>query len=154
MNEQIQVVTTSTGSTLWSALVIIALLVGAWFLGEFLEDRLKNIERLDKTLRRFAGAVAKYSIYVIAIVMVLTKVGVPTASLLAVLGAAGLAIGLALQGSLANFAGGVLILLLRPFKVGDWISAQGVDGSVKEISILGVECQLQLILPSLFSIRI
>lgn len=139
MNEQIQVVTTSTGSTLWSALVIIALLVGAWFLGGFLEDRLKNIERLDKTLRRFAGAVAKYAIYVIAVVMVLTKVGVPTASLLAVLGAAGLAIGLALQGTLSNISAGVMLLFLRPFNVGDTITAAGITGTVKNLGLFATE---------------
>src|SRR5690606_40112067 len=61
--------------------------------------------------------------------------GVKTSSLVALVGAAGLAVGLALQGSLANFAGGVLILLFKPFKVGDYIEAQGVDGTVKEITI-------------------
>ena len=71
--------------------------------------------------------------------MVITQLGVKTSSLVAIVGAAGLAIGLALQGSLANFAGGVLILIFKPFKVGDWISAQGVDGSVKEISIFNTK---------------
>mgnify|MGYP000571977985 CR=1 FL=1 len=67
--------------------------------------------------------------------LVITQLGVKSSSLVAVVGAAGLAIGLALQGSLANFAGGVLILLIKPFKVGDWIAAQGIEGAVKEISI-------------------
>jgi small conductance mechanosensitive channel len=66
---------------------------------------------------------------------VITQLGVQSSSLVAMIGAAGLAIGLALQGSLANFAGGVLILLFKPFKVGDFITAQGVDGTVKEITI-------------------
>ena len=68
-------------------------------------------------------------------VIVITQLGVQSSSLVAIIGAAGLAIGLALQGSLANFAGGVLLLLFKPFKVGDFISAQGVDGTVREISI-------------------
>lgn len=68
-----------------------------------------------------------------------TQVGVESTSLLAVLGTAGLAIGLALQGSLANFAGGILILILRPFKVGDFISAQGIDATVKKISIFNTK---------------
>ena len=72
-------------------------------------------------------------------VLVVTQLGVKTSSLVAMIGAAGLAIGLALQGSLANFAGGVLILLFKPFKLGDWISAQGVDGAVKEISIFNTK---------------
>ena len=71
--------------------------------------------------------------------MVVTNLGVESASLVAIIGAAGLAIGLALQGSLSNFAGGVLILLLKPFKVGDFISAQGIDGTVKEISIFNTK---------------
>ena len=71
----------------------------------------------------------------ILFVLVITQLGVKSSSLVAVVGAAGLAIGLALQGSLANFAGGVLILIFKPFKVGDWIEAQGVSGTVKDISI-------------------
>jgi small conductance mechanosensitive channel len=100
---------------------------------------MKKVERLDKTLRHFIGAVAKYSIYVIAIVMVLTKVGVPTASLLAVLGAAGLAIGLALQGTLSNIAAGVMLLFLRPFNVGDTITAAGITGTVKNLGLFATE---------------
>ena len=72
-------------------------------------------------------------------IVVLGTLGIETTTFAAVIAAGGLAIGLALQGSLANFAGGVLILLLKPFKVGDWISAQGVDGSVKEISIFNTK---------------
>ena len=72
---------------------------------------------------------------ILLFVLVITQFGVQTSSLVAILGAAGLAIGLALQGSLANFAGGVLILLFKPFKHGDFIEAQGVSGTVKEISI-------------------
>jgi small conductance mechanosensitive channel len=71
--------------------------------------------------------------------LVITQLGVESASLVAIIGAAGLAVGLALQGSLANFAGGVLILLIKPFRVGDFISAQGVDGTVKEISIFNTK---------------
>ena len=89
----------------------------------------------DLTLERFIADLINWTLKILLFVLVVTQLGVESASLVAVIGAAGLAIGLALQGSLANFAGGVLILLLRPFKVGDWISAQGVDGAVKEISI-------------------
>ena len=67
--------------------------------------------------------------------MVITQLGIETTSLVAVIGAAGLAIGLALQGSLSNFAGGVLIIVLKPFKIGDWIESQGISGSVKETSL-------------------
>jgi small conductance mechanosensitive channel len=89
----------------------------------------------DVTLEKFIEDLINWSLKIILFVLVITQLGVASTSLVAVIGAAGLAIGLALQGSLANFAGGVLILLLKPFKVGDWISAQGVEGTVQEISI-------------------
>ncbi|RNC91839.1 MAG: mechanosensitive ion channel family protein [Allomuricauda sp.] len=93
----------------------------------------------DLTLEGFLQSFINIVLHVTLVVLVVTQLGVKTSSLIAMLGAAGLAIGLALQGSLANFAGGVLILLFKPFKVGDWISAQGVDGSVKEISIFSTK---------------
>ena len=89
----------------------------------------------DLTLESFLQSFINFSLKGILFVLVITQLGVKSSSLVAVVGAAGLAIGLALQGSLANFAGGVLILIFKPFKVGDWIEAQGVSGTVKDISI-------------------
>lgn len=89
----------------------------------------------DVALETFLQSFINIGLKIILFVVVISQLGVQTTSLAAVLGAAGLAIGLALQGSLSNFAGGVLILLFKPFKVGDFISAQGVEGTVKEISI-------------------
>lgn len=89
----------------------------------------------DLTLESFLQSFISLSLKGILFVLVITQLGVKSSSLVAVVGAAGLAIGLALQGSLANFAGGVLILIFKPFKVGDFIEAQGVTGTVKEISI-------------------
>ncbi|MDP2525590.1 mechanosensitive ion channel family protein [Maribacter dokdonensis] len=89
----------------------------------------------DQALESFLQSFISIALKIILFVLVITQLGVQTSSLVAILASAGLAIGLALQGSLANFAGGVLILLFKPFKIGDWISAQGVSGSVKEISI-------------------
>lgn len=89
----------------------------------------------DPALETFTQSFINIALRLVLFVLVITQLGVKTTSLVAILGAAGLAIGLALQGSLANFAGGVLILLFKPFKIGDFISAQGVDGTVKEISI-------------------
>lgn len=89
----------------------------------------------DEALESFLQSFIKIALKFILFVLVVTQLGVKTSSLVAMVGAAGLAVGLALQGSLANFAGGVLILLFKPFRVGDWISAQGVDGTVKEITI-------------------
>lgn len=116
---------------------IITLFVGLWIIKFFNRMVRKFFEKkeYDVTLEKFMMDLINWTLKILLFVLVITQLGVATSSLVAIIGAAGLAIGLALQGSLANFAGGVLILLLKPFKVGDWISAQGVDGSVKEISI-------------------
>ncbi len=89
----------------------------------------------DLALESFLQSFISLALKALLFVLVITQLGVKSSSLVAIVGAAGLAIGLALQGSLANFAGGVLILIFKPFKVGDFISAQGVDGTVKEITI-------------------
>ncbi len=105
------------------------------FLRKFLR---KSLERrnVDIEVRQFLDSVGKYSLYFVLWLMILTLFGITTTSVIALLGSAGLTLGLALQGSLANFAGGVLILLLRPFHVEDYIvsSATGHEGIVKEIS--------------------
>ncbi len=93
----------------------------------------------DVTLENFIASLINWGLKIILFVLVVTQMGVESTSLVAIIGAAGLAIGLALQGSLSNFAGGVLILLLKPFKVGDFITAQGIEGTVKEISIFNTK---------------
>lgn len=92
--------------------------------------------QMDNSLRPFLLSLTGIALKLALIVSVAGMLGVETTSFIAILGAAGLAIGLSLQGSLANFAGGVLILMFRPFKVGDFISAQGFDGTVSEIQVL------------------
>ena len=118
-----------------AALVI--LIVGMWLNG--IANRLvrKFFDRkdYDPTLESFLQSFISAALKVIVFVLFVSQLGVKSTSLAAVIGAAGLAVGLALQGSLSNFAGGVLILLFKPFKVGDNISAQGVEGTVKEITI-------------------
>nr|WP_313791500.1 mechanosensitive ion channel domain-containing protein [Lacinutrix neustonica] len=89
----------------------------------------------DISLKRFLLNLISWGLKIVLIVIVLGTVGVETTSPAAVIAAAGLAVGLALQGSLANFAGGVLIMIFKPFKVGDFIQAQGETGTVKEIEI-------------------
>jgi len=91
---------------------------------------------VDKTLVSFASNLVGMVLLTFVIIAAVGALGVQTTSFIAVLGAAGLAIGLALQGSLSNFASGVLIVLFRPYKVGDWIEAAGVSGSVEEVQIL------------------
>ncbi len=118
-----------------SAMVL--LFIGLWVIRIIKQLVAKFFKRKDyePTLEKFIADLINWTLKIVLFVLVITQVGVQTTSLVAIIGAAGLAIGLALQGSLANFAGGVLILLLRPFKVGDFIKAQGQEGTVKEISI-------------------
>ncbi len=103
---------------------------------KFLRRWLEKSEA-DIGVRQFLDALLKCVLYFILIVTILTLFGVTTASVVAVVGSAGLALGLSLQGSLSNFAGGVLILMLKPFKVGDYIreDTHGNEGTVEEISI-------------------
>ncbi|MCE0557327.1 small-conductance mechanosensitive channel MscS [Motilimonas sp. E26] len=90
---------------------------------------------LDKTIVDFVAGLVRYGIIAFVIVAALGRVGVQTASFVAIIGAAGLAIGLALQGSLSNFASGVLLILFRPFKAGDYVEIAGTAGSVDSIQI-------------------
>ncbi|UCE70654.1 MAG: mechanosensitive ion channel [Flavobacteriaceae bacterium] len=116
---------------------ILTLLIGLWIIRLINKAVHRFFERkdYDLTLETFLQSLIRSGLKLLLFVLVVMQLGVPGSSLVAMVGAAGLAIGLALQGSLANFAGGVLILVFKPFKVGDFISAQGVDGTVKEISI-------------------
>ena len=127
---------------IWEALPNVILAVVIFIVGLYVIKFLNKLvhkffERTDYdlTLESFLQSFISIALKVLLFVLVVTQLGVKSSSLVAIVGAAGLAIGLALQGSLANFAGGVLILIFKPFKVGDFISAQGVDGTVKEISI-------------------
>lgn len=116
---------------------IIVLVLGFWII-KYLEKIINKhmIKRkVDLSLRHFMGNLVSITLKVLLLISVASMLGIATTSFVAILGAAGLAVGLALQGSLANFAGGVLLLLFRPFKVGDYISGQGYDGTVKKIEI-------------------
>lgn len=92
-------------------------------------------QEVDTGVIQFLSAIVKYALYLILIMTILGLFGVATTSVVAAVGSAGVAVGLALQGSLSNFAGGVLILLLKPFKVGDYIIQGGSEGTVYEISL-------------------
>lgn len=98
--------------------------------------KLMNAREIDATLITFISNLVNMILLVVVIVAAVGALGVPTASFVAMIGAAGLAVGLALQGSLSNFAAGVLIVLFRPYKVGDWIEAAGVSGTVEGVQIL------------------
>lgn len=118
-------------------LAVLTLVVGWWLINR-VTGRLQLLmegRKVDRALTGFIGSLAGILLKVLLLVSVASMIGISTASFIAAIGAAGLAIGLALQGSLANFAGGVLILLFRPFRIGDWIEAQGQSGTVDSIQI-------------------
>ncbi|MBJ6136596.1 mechanosensitive ion channel family protein [Marinobacter litoralis] len=117
-------------------LAIITLIIGLWVINRFVTILDNKLGKKDPTLNKFLCALIGAILKILLLISVASMVGIATTSFVAIIGAAGLAVGLALQGSLANFAGGVLILIFKPFKVGDVIEAQGFMGSVREISIL------------------
>jgi small conductance mechanosensitive channel len=116
---------------------IVVLIVGLWIIKRIAKatDRLMEKREVSISLRGFLRALLSILLKVMLIISIAQMVGIESTSFIAVLGAAGLAVGLALQGTLANFAGGVMILLFKPYKVGDLIEAQGHKGTVKEIHI-------------------
>lgn len=117
-------------------LAIITLIVGLWVIKKLVSKTNHHFSsKADPSLATFMSSLVSVLLKLMLFIAVASMVGIQTTSFIAVLGAAGLAVGLALQGSLANFAGGVLILLFKPFKVGDVIEAQGHLGVVKQIQI-------------------
>ncbi|WP_405610015.1 mechanosensitive ion channel family protein [Polaribacter sp. Asnod1-A03] len=113
------------------------LLVGLFVIKIVVRTSRKMMKKagLDETLQKFLGDLLGWALKILLFITVIAKLGIETASFAAIIAAAGLAVGLALQGSLGNFAGGVLIMIFKPFKLGDLIEAQGQIGGVKEISI-------------------
>ncbi len=111
---------------------------GRWLAGLAVGALRKVMQRqeIDKTLETFVCNLVRMALLVVVIIAAISALGIQTASFIAIFGAAGLAIGLALQGSLSNFAAGVLIVLFRPYKVGDYVEAAGIAGSVEQVQIL------------------
>ena len=116
---------------------IVVLIIGRWVI-KMIKNRLANgllKKRADPTLHSFFSNLISVILNFVLVVFIISILGINTSSLVALLASAGLAIGMALSGTLQNFAGGVIIILFRPFKVGDFIAAQGQEGIVKEIQI-------------------
>jgi len=116
---------------------IIIYIIGSWVIGKIVKISRKAMSKsnYDESLQKFLLNLISWALKIFLIIMVISKLGVETTSFAAIIAAAGLAIGLALQGSLSNFAGGVLLMIFKPYKIGDLVEAQGVLGSVKEIEI-------------------
>lgn len=118
------------------------LIIGFWLSGraaKFIRVQTGKISRVDPTLTPILASIARYAGLILTFVVALGQFGIQTTSIIAVLGAAGLAIGLALQGTLSNVAAGIMLLLLRPFGVGDWIEANGISGTVQEIGLFATQ---------------
>lgn len=137
--DQIQVLLDQLASYALDAVgALVILLAGWWIAGraQYLVRRaLDRVPRIDDTLKPFLSSSVRYFVIVITFVAVLAEFGVQTTSIIAVLGAAGLAIGLALQGTLQNIAAGIMLLVLRPFRVGEYIDAGGVSGTVDAVNL-------------------
>ncbi len=118
-------------------LALVTLIIGLWIINKITGGVSKALERgsVDETLQKFLTSLSNIGLKALLIISVAAMIGIETTSFIALLGAAGLAIGLALQGSLANFAGGVLILIFRPYRTGDFIETNGHMGTIKAIEI-------------------
>ncbi len=128
------------GLSLISAIIIlIAGYVLAGLVSRAIRNKLQRIKPFDKTLIPVLSQIARYAVLVFTFVLVLAEFGIQTTSIIAVLGAAGLAIGLALQGTLQNVAAGLMLLFLRPFKIGDFIETAAGTGTVDEIGMFVTE---------------
>ncbi len=138
--DQLLIMLQSTGVEFVKNLVVALIIfyVGRWVVGLIVRAIASVMQKsnMDKTLETFICNLVRMVLVVFVVIAAVNQLGVQTTSMIAVLGAAGLAVGLALQGSLSNFASGVLIVLFRPYKTGDFIEAAGVAGSVEEVQIL------------------
>ena len=130
----IELATTYGGKIL---LALIVLIIGSFVIKALkkLADKAIDRTKLDETVKVLAKKVVKALLYIILIISVIEILGVSMSSVIAVLASCGLAVGLAMQGALANLAGGLMILIFKPFKVGDYIDSTGAEGVVKDISI-------------------
>ena len=118
------------------------IIIGFWLSSKassIVRKQMSTLQRVDKTLSPILASIIRYSGFILTLVVALGQFGVQTTSIIAVLGAAGLAIGLALQGTLSNVASGIMLLLLRPFSVGDWIETNSISGTVREIGLFATQ---------------
>ncbi|MDX5593434.1 mechanosensitive ion channel family protein [Pseudovibrio sp. SPO723] len=134
---------------------IVFLILGYFFAGfasRIVRDRLGKVERLDQTLAVFFSSLVRWGVLAVVVIAVLQLVGFQATSLVAVLGAASLAIGLALQGTLSDVASGVMLIIFRPYRLGDYVEVGGTAGTVKEINLFVTELatpdNVQIIMPN------
>jgi len=130
----------ANGFGVFSAIIV---LIFGWFFARFAAKTIKTLtpktSKIDDTIGPLLSQLTKYGILIVALIIALNQLGVATSSMLAVLGAAGLAIALALQGTLSNVAAGVMIIWLRPFSIGEYIEGAGIEGTIKEIGLFSTK---------------
>lgn len=138
LNAALQTLLTHASQLGWAILKALIIFIVGRFVISLLNKLVRtmlNKREIDPSVRSFAGSLVNVVLTILLIISVVGALGVQTTSFAALLASAGVAIGMALSGNLSNFAGGLIILLLKPYKVGDYIESQGVSGSVKEIQI-------------------
>ena len=139
LQQVIEVVSTYGLNVLGAIIILIIGWIAAGWTARTLERTLARTSKVDATLRHFLTSVVRYAVIIFTVIAVLERFGVETTSFIAVLGAAGLAIALAFQGTLSHIAAGMMLLIFRPFKVGQYIEAAGTAGSVERISLFVTE---------------
>ncbi len=127
----------------FSAIGAVILLVAGYFVAGLAERSIRaglgHIHGFDATLRHFFSKIVRYAILILVVIMVLGQFGVQTASIIAAIGAIGLAIGLALQGTLQNIAAGIMLLALRPFRIGEYVEVGSISGTIEEIGLFATK---------------
>lgn len=139
MREASELAVAYSFSILGAIVLLIVGFVVAGILKRWTYSGLGRFESFDETLRKFFAKVVRYAVLALVIIAVLAQFGVQTASIIAALGAVGLAIGLALQGTLQNIAAGIMLLVLKPFRVGEYVDCGSVSGTIEEIGLFATE---------------
>lgn len=143
MNNSVETVSDMIGLYSFNvAMAIVIFVVGKWLakkVANLLTTMIRKNPKFDETLVNFFDDIIYYVLIVVVVLTALEQVGVESTSFLAILGAAGLAIGLALKDSLSNFASGVMIIFFKPFKIGDFVTAGGVTGKITEVHLFNTE---------------
>ena len=152
VNAAVEVITTYGLDVIGGIIILVVGWIAAGWIARAMRNALGKTDRVDETLRGFFSGLVRYAVLAVVIIAVLNRFGVETTSLIAVIGAASLAIGLALQGTLSNVAAGVMLLVFRPFRVGQYVEVAGHAGTVKELALFTTELatpdNVQIIIPN------
>ena len=152
VNQAVEAITTYGLDVIGGIIILVVGWIAAAWIARATRNALGKTDRVDETLRGFFSGLVRYAVLAVVIIAVLNQFGVETTSLIAVFGAAGLAIGLALQGTLSNVAAGVMLLIFRPFRVGQYVDVAGHAGTVKELALFTTELatpdNVQIIIPN------